>query len=229
MKIAVWFYENKIEDDRLGTYWLTEIPKPEYKVLTPWKSAFTQSRAISVLLRAWQNTGEEKYLDTAKKALIPFTYDIKNKGVTVFSKHGKFYEEYVAAEPTMVLDGHIFSLFGLNDFTRAVTKDIDKEYNEKAKGLFNEGIESLLKWLPEYDLGFWLRFNMCKMDHYPDIDPCTIGYLRLITIQLRVLFLITGNKEFQMYSEKFRNYHKPFNILKMYSVKYKALKKINRL
>ena len=229
LRISNWFYENRIEDTKLGTFWLTDIPKPEYKVFKPWKSAFTQSRAISVLLRAWQITNDEKYFETAKKSLRPFALDTKEGGVSTFTRYGKFFEEYVAKDPTMVLDGHIFSLLGLHDFVRAVTEELDSESHSLAKDLFDEGIESLIKWLPEYDLGFWVRFNMCKMEHYPKVDPCTIGYLRLITLQLKLLSKLTGRNEFIEYYEKFRQYDKFVNILKLYPIKYKALKKLNRL
>jgi hypothetical protein len=33
--------------------------------------------------------------------------------------------------------------------------DIDENGNKLAKDLFDEGIESLIKWLPEYDMGYW--------------------------------------------------------------------------
>lgn len=229
LNIADWFYENKNEDNELGAFWLTDVPKPEYKVYKPWKSAFTQSRAISVLLRAWQCTNDEKYLDLSKKALLPFTKDIKDGGVTAFTKYGPFFEEYVASEPTMVLDGHIFSLFGLYDFYRAVKNDKDHKHNTKAKQLFDEGVESLINWLPKYDLGFWLRFNMCRMDHYPKIDPCTIGYLNLVTLQIKLLYKLTQRTEFNEYYKKIEGYNNIYNKLRMYPVKYKALKKLDRL
>ena len=76
LRFADWFMQQRIESPELGCYWLTETAKPEYKVTTPWKSAFTQSRAISILLRAWQLTGNSDYLKTATLALIPFTKDI---------------------------------------------------------------------------------------------------------------------------------------------------------
>lgn len=229
LAIADWFIENKMDDDKLGTFWLTHVPKPEYKMFEPWKSAFTQSRAISVLLRAWQVTNEQKYFSTAANALIPFTVDAKEGGVSSITKHGNFYEEYAAPEPTMVLDGHNFSLLGLFDFYRAVGEDVDSKNRTLAKNLFDEGIESLIKWLPEYDMGFWLRFNMCGMSHYPSVDPCTIGYLRLVSVQLILLYELTKRDELFTYYEKFAGYDKLKNILKMYPVKYKALKKLNRL
>ena len=229
LNIANWFYDNKIEEDVLGAYWLTETPKPEYKVVEPWKSAFTQSRAISILLRAWQLTGEDKYLEVTKKALITFTIPIENKGVTALTKYGNFYEEYPASEPTMVLDGHIFALWGLYDFIRAVPSELDSSNNKLAKNLFDEGIESLIKWLPEYDMGYWLEFNKCKMPHYPKIDPCTIGYLRLVTNQLLVLYKLTNRKELIDFRTKIMKYDRLSNIIRMYFVKYKALKKLNRV
>lgn len=222
MRIVKWFMNNKTEDEKCGIYWLTDISKPEYKINEPWKSAFTQSRAISVLLRAWQVTENNEFLETAEKALIPFTLDITEGGVSAFTDKGKIFEEYVAAEPTMVLDGHIFSLLGLYDFYRA-TK------NHQAKVLFDEGIESLIDWLPEYDMGYWLKFNMCKMEHYPETDPCTIGYLRLVTLQMKLLYKITQRDDFVTFYEKFKSYDSFKNIIKMYPVKYRALKKLNRL
>jgi len=230
LKIVDWFFNNVKEDKKLGAYWLTDTPKPEYKVQNAWISAFSQSRALSILLRAWQLTENIKYLEMCKMALIPFTFDIKDGGVSANLNDGfPFYEEYVAVEPTMVLDGHIFSLFGLYDFVRAVPENLDPENHNLAKSLFEEGIKSLLNFLPEYDMGFWLRFNLCKMDHYPKIDPCTIGYIRLVNLQLKVLYIITGNESILEFQKKITGYDNIFNIIKMYPIKYKALKSLNRL
>jgi len=230
LKIAEWFFNNVTIDEKLGAYWLTDVPKPEYKVLGAWKSAFSQSRAISILLRAWQLTENEKYLDLAKKAIIPFTFDITDGGVSANQKSGfPFFEEYVASEPTMVLDGHIFSMFGLYDFVRTVTEDLDSKHHNLAKSLFEDGIKSLVHFLPEYDIGFWLRFNLCQMDHYPKIDPCTIGYIRLVNLQLKILYKITGKEFVSDFQKKITDYDNIYNIIKMYSIKYKALKTLNRL
>jgi hypothetical protein len=67
------------------------------------------------------------------------------------------------------------------------------------------------------------------MKHYPSIDPCTIGYLRLIILQLKLLYKITERKELLEFIDRFKSYDKLPNILRMYTVKYKALKKLNRL
>ena len=229
LRIADWFVKNAQHDNRLGAYWLTDVPKPEYRIEKPWKSAFAQSRAISILLRAWQLTGKENYFELAAKALIPFQYDIREGGVTANLYEGHpFYEEYVAAEPTMVLDGHIFSLWGLYDFVRATQRQ-PTEASELARQLFQDGVESLIYWLPQFDLGYWVRFNLCKMAHYPSTDPCTAGYLRLVVEQLKILADITGEKEFSTLAAKFKDYNCIQNILRMYRAKYRTLKQLNRI
>ena len=72
LNIADWFVENAKQSKELGAYWLTEVPKPEFNVHQPWPSAFSQSRALSILLRAYQITKDKTYLDLSSLALIPF-------------------------------------------------------------------------------------------------------------------------------------------------------------
>ena len=101
LRIADWFMNNRTDHTELGCYWLTDVPKPEYHVYQPWKSAFAQSRGISMLLRAWQLTEDDAYLKVATQALIPFTKDITVGGVSVDREKGEtFYEEYVSDTST---------------------------------------------------------------------------------------------------------------------------------
>lgn len=230
LRIAEWFYNSRMEDKELGAYWLTDVPKPEHQITSPWKSAFAQSRALSVMLRAWQITGEDKYLEACKKALIPFTKDISDGGVAIRRNKGEtFYEEYVAKYPTRVIDGHIFSLFGLYDFVRAVPEKLDKEAHLLAKKLFEEGVEGIANHWQKLDLGFWIRYTLSEVPGYPVDDPCTASYLRLIRLQLKVLNKISPHPELRKFYQKTIEVDTPINILKMYRLKYKSLKKLNRL
>ncbi|MDZ7369876.1 MAG: D-glucuronyl C5-epimerase family protein [candidate division KSB1 bacterium] len=221
MVIVDWFYDNSIEDEK-GVYWLTDVPKPEYRINQPWPSAFAQSRGISILLRGWQITRLHKYLDAAKEAIKIFEIPAAEGGVTTFTDVGPFYEEYPAPFPTMVLDGFFFSLCGLYDLVRVLR-------HPKAKELFDAGVRSAKAWLPRYDLGWWMRYNYCREPFYPDPDPATIGYLRLVVTQLRLFHKLTGDVEFLRWAEHFKSYDRPRNILRMYAVKYRALKQLNRL
>ncbi len=228
ISIADWFYNNAIDEDRLGVYWLTEVDKPEFKIFTPWKSAFAQSRGISILLRAWQLTRDDRYYDTAVAALGLFDYDTSEGGVRVGTSSSYFYEEYVAEAPTRILDGMMFSLFGLYDLMR-VTKRIDEDNYRWSRRMFEDGIAGLSHWLPRFDMGYWVYYNRCDIQGYPPNDPCTVGYLRLIVSQLGILHQLTGQEILKAYRDRFESYNRPFNILKMYRQKYKALKALNRL
>ena len=223
LKFVDWFYQNAEISDDLGVRWITDVPLPQYKNSGPWQSAFSQSRGISILLRGYQLTDNKKYAEMAGKALIPFTKPVLEGGVTSFTKWGPFYEEYTAEVPTLVLNGMIFSLCGIYDFIRVFPE------NKLAKKIFDDGIATLKKILPEYNFGYWSRYNLCKSDWYPEIDPATIGYQRLHITQLEMLYKLTGEVVFIEYAEKFKEQDNLRNALKMYKIKYKALKKIGRL
>ena len=223
LKIVDWFYDTRISDERMGDYWLTDVPKPEYRIHKAWPSAFAQSRGISILLRGHQLTDDEKYLDAATKALKIYEIPAAKNGVTTFTEYGPVYEEYPAPFPTLVLDGSIFSLFGLYDYIRAGPN------TDMAQRLFDEGIQALTGILPQYDLGFWIRYNLCDQAFYPKMDPATVSYFRLVIGQLELLHKLSGKSEFLQIGKKWKEYDRFFNILRMYGLKYKALRQLNRL
>lgn len=228
LRIADWFLDTSVLDKKLGAYWLTEVDKPEFNMTDPWKSSFSQSRALSILLRAWQITSDIKYMEIAKRALIPFLFDVKEGGVRVGKEGMFFYEEYVASAPTRILDGMMFSLFGLHDMIRCAAS-IDEDTKLNAQFAFNQGVNGLCSWLPRFDMGYWVYYNRCEIPGYPQNDPCTIGYLRLVVSQLDILYTLTKHETLKKYRDQFRSYVKPVNIVRMYYQKYKALKSLNRL
>ncbi len=223
LKFAEWFRTQAVVEKELGARWLTDVPLPQYQNPGPWPSAFSQSRAISILLRGYQLTENEKYFQLAEEALRSFTKPVSEGGVTSFTTHGPFYEEYTAEQPTLVLNGMIFALFGIMDFTRVYPE------NATAKQLFDDGINTLENILPEFDMGYWTRYNLCQAKWYPEIDPATVGYQRLHISQMDVLYRFTGNGIFNEYANKFREQDNIKNALKMYHIKYRTLKELNRI
>ncbi len=223
LKIADWFFANRQEDDRLGVYWLTPVDKPAYRIKAPWKSAFAQARGINILLRAFQVTGRKAYEEAAEKALRPFLYSVEEGGVVTHTAHGPFYEEYPAAVPVLVLNGMIFSLCGVYDFVRTHPD------HKIAREIFDRGVNTLTELLPEYDMGFWSKYSLCRAEFHPEVDPSTIGYHHLHIIQLELMYRLTGRDVFREYARRWQNYATWRNIIKMYRIKYRALKKMNRL
>ncbi len=225
LRFAEWFSDEKnyLDKGSAGILWMTDVALPQYRNDGPWQSAFAQSRAISILTRAYQLTGKGEYALKSARALPAFTTEVRDGGVTSYTEYGPFYEEYTAGAPTLVLNGMIFALFGVCDRLRAFPED------RLAGRIFDEGIRTLEKILPEYDLGYWSRYNLCGAPWYPDVDPATIAYQRLHVAQLEVLYRISGKNTFREYADIFRRQDTFRNALKMYSVKRRALKRIGRL
>lgn len=225
LKFCEWFANEQNYDysEALGARWLTEVPLPAYHNPGPWASAFSQSRALSILLRGYQLTGKQEYLDLAEKALTSFTVPVDQGGVTAFTQWGPFYEEYTSEVPTLVLNGMIFALCGVYDFVRVVPD------HALAQKIYAEGIETVKKILPEYNLGYWSKYNLCEADWYPKVDPATIQYQKLHITQLTMLYQLTGETIFKVYADKFLKQITYLNIFRMYAVKFRALKKLGRL
>ena len=223
LKFVDWFYDHAEISESLGARWMTDVSLPSYKNPGPWQSAFSQSRGISILLRGYQLTGDQKYFELAEKALIPYTLPVGKGGVTSYTEWGPFYEEYTAKVPTLVLNGMIFALCGVHEFMRV------KPDQPMARKIFEEGIQTLRNILPVFDMGFWSRYNLCKVDWYPRIDPATILYQKLHVTQLQLMYKITGDPIFKRYAEHFDDQLNIWNAFRMYLVKFKALRKMGRL
>ncbi|GAB4295008.1 MAG: hypothetical protein Kow0098_16970 [Ignavibacteriaceae bacterium] len=193
---ADWFRNNLIEV-KSKYYWYINYDIPEYKIISPWYSAMAQGEAVSVLVRAFILTGEKDYLSTSEKAIQVFFSDVKDGGVVnYFDKH-IIYEEYPSPERTVgVLNGFIFSLFGIFDLYLA-TK------NHSYHRLFQKGADSLKDLLEVYDMEYWSQYYL--FDH-PQKYPASFTYHKLVIEQLKVLHILTGEKIFSEYSDKWNIY-----------------------
>lgn len=166
----------------------------------PQPSAMNQGEAISVLCRAWEFTGEDKYLKAAEGCLLPFTRDIDVGGVSSsFSWEGtiKWYEEYTKKPVRHVLNGFIYALWGIHDLVAAAD-------NECARHLFDQGISSLEKALPYFNMGFWSSYAISEPNQKRTI--ASMMYHNLHTVQLQSLYQITQHKIFQEMAKMFEIY-----------------------
>lgn len=115
-----------------------------------WHSAMAQGQAVSLLTRLYRTTAKVKYLEAAKKAINIFNFTSSENGVrsTIFDKY-VWYEEYPTVPSIYVLNGFIYSLFGLYDLSEACA-DATCQH---ARNLFDEGLRSLEALLPLFDSG----------------------------------------------------------------------------
>lgn len=199
LALADWFDHNKVKIGNSYCWYIRIDYNPEYHLPNPWISAMAQGQAISVLTRATLMTGNKKYESIANDALNIFQVDVKNGGLlNHFNSFPVFEECPTPNKPMVVLNGFIFALFGLYDLYLL-------NRNEEAIYLFNQGVQSVKKLLPNFDTGRWTNYYLFD---YPKNYYSSFTYHYLVAEQLRSLYFISGDKVFLEYSERWHRYSK---------------------
>ncbi|KAK8779584.1 hypothetical protein V5799_019071 [Amblyomma americanum] len=127
-----------------------------------WYSAMAQGQAMSVLTRAYLRTGQRQFLDVALHAIAPFKVRAEAHGVmTTFLGKFVWYEEYPTVPSSFVLNGFIYSLFGLYDVKSTCGDGAGlPELCRDAEKLFLDGMVSLKRMLPLFDTGSGTAYDL---------------------------------------------------------------------
>jgi heparosan-N-sulfate-glucuronate 5-epimerase len=143
----------------------------------PWISAMAQGEAASLLVRIFQETGIERYAEAARRALLPLSVDSADGGARAQLNGRAFPEEYPTQPPSFVLNGAIFTLWGLHDVGVALD-DAD------ARAAFEDGVDTLAENLHRWDLGYWSRYDLFP---HPAVNVASSFYHDLHVNQLRAM------------------------------------------
>jgi len=189
---ADWLTENHGQCPDKKDGWSYHFDHRRLGIQAPFISAMGQGQGISVLCRAHQETGNPKYLDTAKQALEPFYYTVEEGGVLGKLDDGVLFEEYPCQPYSHVLNGHIFAAWGLHDYA------IHQNDTHVAE-LFRQGAETLSRYLPRYDVGTWSRYGLFP---HPQPNFATPIYHELHIAQLRAMYTLTRRDEFVEYADR---------------------------
>lgn len=194
-RIVDWLVKYAKKEDDGGVVWHINFDFPVYRMKKPWIGALGQGRAISVFVRAYQESKKEEFLDYAQRAMVPFRKTIAEGGVQSKDRFGNFWlEEYPTVPPSHVLNGFIFTLFGILDLYR-ITR------SNEAMRMFQDGVSTLEKSLSYYDTGFWTVYdqywrNIVSKHYHIDIH----------TLQVKALYEITRESIFKQYAERWERY-----------------------
>ncbi len=184
-----------------GSYALPWASKT-YGSAIGFRSAAAQGEAISLLLRAYQETNREMYLQRALDASIPLSVDVREGGVLWRSGEDVFFEGVAGTVPSHILSSWIFALWGLFECSRiAESPALDQ--------LCQESRATLEKFLPCYDSGHW---------SYDSLLASPTGLRRVASLrrhhlhvaQLSVLLSMTKNELFSVVAERWRRYGTSF-------------------
>lgn len=183
--IANWLIEKQEPNGSWNCFGL--INSSKYR-----ESSMCQGEAASLLIRKFRETNNIVFYDASKKAIDYMLTPIEEGGTAFYNNQDLFLEEYpLVGESNTVLNGWIFSIFGLYDFKKV---NNEKKYDD----IYRKTIQTLAKTLPKYDLGYWSKYDLSGKIASP-------AYQALHVALLNVMFDITGDNIFLYYSEKWNN------------------------
>jgi hypothetical protein len=160
------------------TYGLWEygFPWAIYRLDPPWASGMAQGLGIQVLVRAWEATGDDRYLEAAILARDAFFVPMAEGGVTIMDTPTSWwFEEYadVDAVESRVFNGAAHSVIGLHELA---TRTNDPE----AWVLYERGLRALATSLTDYDAGWWTYYDAIGLMSNYKYHRVNIGLARKV-------------------------------------------------
>lgn len=145
-------HETLLAPDMSG--WPIPFPVHSYNVAANWLSALTQGNGISVLVRAYQLTQDDCFLQVARRALRTFEVDIRDGGVcATVGEDGIFFEEVANYPAAHVLNGYVLALFGLYDY-------VELTGDTAIAMLIERSLKTLHTFINDFDSGYWSRYDL---------------------------------------------------------------------
>ena len=172
--------------------------------------AMCQGEGASLLLRGFVATGNQAYLDAAKKAIDFMLLSVGEGGCTDYSDNKLVMLEYT--HRGAVRNGWIFALFGLYDYI--LCADAEKKYTDA----FNTSVDSLITFMPRHTTSYWSMYDLCGKISSP-------FYHGLHIAQMQAMYRLTGREEFDAYAKKWEKNQKNI-ICKSTAFIKKAIQKI---
>lgn len=169
-----------------------------------------QGEGVSLLIRAYNETNDERYMTSFKRAMAFMLKSFEKGGPTLYNSDGVFL--YECPKDPLILNGWIFSFWGLWDYCLTIPGDVN------AKNVLDETLDTMVKWLPRFDLSYWSMYEDGKR-------ICSPFYHKLHVAQLNVMFDLTGREEFKYYANRWNKFQRNWCFRKVAFIK-KAIEKI---
>ncbi|WP_338667741.1 D-glucuronyl C5-epimerase family protein [Pseudodesulfovibrio methanolicus] len=214
---ADWLKENQIESPAgiQGT-WPLPFDMVGYRIKGPWISSLIQSQAISTLLRAEAISGDSSYRGAADLAFESIRTPTSQGGVTRFIGDHVIFEEAPSSPPSTVLDGFLYSFWGVYEYALATG-------SAEAEKMINGALDWLKENIEDYDIGFWSR-----ADVYRKSPPCPASrhYHQVHSFLLSAIGSVFIDNQLQGYAAKWVRQDANLiyrNLAKIYKIAYKII------
>lgn len=157
-------------------------------------SAMAQGEGISLLIRAFVEYKDQAYLEAARKAVKFMLRPIRQGGTARYDGRYVYFREFT--NKPEVLNGWIFSLFGLYDYLKVMP-------DEQVRDAYMRSVVTLAVSLRAFDCSFWSKYDSRTKIASP-------FYHRLHIALLCVMQKITGMEVYREYADKWHIYEKRF-------------------
>jgi heparosan-N-sulfate-glucuronate 5-epimerase len=198
LKVAHWLLQH-LEISSKGTrVWYHHFDFEYFRRLkAPWPSGLAQGQGLSVLVRAFAETGAQRYLEAAHQVFCSLALPVLEGGVKQTDANGYVWiEEYIVEPPTHILNGFIWALWGVYDYYLLTGE-------KGAKNLIDQCILTIADHLAQYDIGFWSLYELTPQFIKSIASPF---YHRLHIAQLEVMYRLTEKGIFSEYAGRWRAY-----------------------
>jgi hypothetical protein len=197
---ADWLLKNSHSNNKkegLQIYWTVPYSFKLFHLKKDFKSGLIQGQAISLLIRVYKATKDNKYLIGAEGS-YNFMMTPINKGGCLNTKLN-IIEEYINDKyDTTVLNGAISSVWSIYDMWLATN---DCKYQIDFKNLQS----ALMSIVTKFDTGYWSLY--CLKKSTLEYSPLASKYYHEEhIIQFKIMYKITGEEKWLSFSEKFKKY-----------------------
>ena len=175
---ADWAVDNQQEDGGWVTFAYKDKEHPY--------SSMAQGEGISMLIRAHILTEKEAYLEAAVKAKEFMLKPVSEGGTAEYAGADVLLYEYTPN--AVILNGWIFSLWGLYDYCKYV-KDV------QVQRVLEATLTSLRKRLPAFDMKYWSKYEDGKR-------VCSPFYHKLHIAQMNVMYDLFSDEVYREYARK---------------------------
>jgi heparosan-N-sulfate-glucuronate 5-epimerase len=190
-----WLVDNQHRGSDDAGLWTMGFDNLKYPWLRrPWVSALAQGNAISALLRGAELLRNQRYADAARAGYEALHVQRRHPLLVVDTGDELWYEEYPSDVPLHVLNGHVYTLFGILDVARTFRDSV-------ALSRWRRGVATVAKRLPEFDVGYWSAYDLRTK------ELVDVHYHKNIHIpQLRILEALQGDPVFAEYAARWERY-----------------------